>query len=439
MENGKTTSLREKLAYSLGDSGSNFVWTFTSSFLTLYYTDSVLLAAGVVGTIMLISRLLDGVSDIAFGFVLERTHTRFGKARPWFGLSILPLVITFLLVFHVPQNLSAGGKTVYVIVTYILMTVVVYTVNNLSFHAMLSRISLTQDDRNRISTIRGIFAFMTGLVLAVMTSSLLAAFGGEKQQASWSKIALIYASVCLVFQAICFFGTKEKIPTVSEKTGKQENIRAGVQALLHTRYFYLAVLVFIFSYVISGSMLGTAAYYARDVLGDSGTYIYIALVYVVFMVVGMILVPRLVSRFGKRKVMTYGGLLAVIGNAIGFINPYRLPIVLISVAVSSFGQAPYSSIMFTLAPDIVDYLEKKKGERYEGLATSANSFGMKVGTGLGSAAIGWCLALGRYSGELSVQPHSALVAEIVMLFALPLVANLLRTVCIAQWRIEEDE
>ena len=438
MDNGKTTSLWEKLAYSIGDSGANFVWTFTSSFLTLYYTDSVLLAAGVVGTIMLISRLLDGVSDIAFGFVLERTHTRFGKASPWFGLSILPLVITFLLVFHVPQNLSAGGKTVYVIVTYILMTVVVYTVNNLSFHAMLSRISLTQDDRNKISTIRGIFAFMTGLVLAVMTSSLLAAFGGEKQQASWSKIALIYASVCLAFQAICFFGTKEKIPAVSEKTGKQENIRAGVQALLHTRYFYLAVLVFIFSYVISGSMLGTAAYYARDVLGDSGTYICIALVYVVFMVVGMVLVPKLVSRFGKRRVMTCGGILAVIGNCIGFLNPYSLTIVLISTAVSSFGQAPYASIMFTLAPDIVDYLEKKKGERYEGLATSANSFGMKVGTGLGSAAIGWCLALGSYSGELSVQPHSALTAEIVLLFALPLVANLLRTVCIAQWRIEEE-
>ena len=439
MKNSNTTGVQEKLAYSLGDSGANFVWTFTSSFLTLYYTDSVLMAAGTVGTIMLISRLLDGVSDIAFGFVMEGTRTRFGKARPWFGLSIIPLVITFLMVFNVPNDLSAVGKTIYVVATYILMTVVVYTVNNLSFHAMLSRISLTQDDRNKISTIRGIFAFVTGLVLAVATTSLLAVFGGEKQQSSWSQIALIYASICLIFQMICFFGTKEKIPALTEERGKKEDIRSGVQALLHTKYFYLAVLIFIFSYVISGSMLGTAAYYARDVLGDSGTYVFIALVYVVFMVAGMIFVPRLVSRFGKRRVMTYGGIIALIGNAIGFLDPYSLPVVLISTAVSSLGQAPYASVIFTLAPDIVDYLEKKKGERYEGLATSANSFGMKVGTGLGSAAIGWCLAIGSYNGELTVQPHSALTAEIILLFALPLAANLLRTILIAQWRIEEED
>ncbi len=435
----KTTSLWEKFAYALGDSGANFVWTFTSSFLTLYYTDSVLLSAGVVGIIMLISRMLDGVSDIAFGFVLERTHTRIGKARPWFGLSIIPLVVAFLLVFHVPRSFSTTGKIIYVLLSYILMTVFFYTVNNLSFHAMLSRISLTQDDRNKISTIRGIFAFTTGLILAVATSSLLSSFGGEKQQTSWSRIAFIYAVVCFVFQSICFFGTKEKILAVPEREERHENLRSGVNTLLHTKYFYLAVLVFIFSYLISGSMLGTAAYYARDVLGNSQTYIYIALIYVLFMVAGMALVPKLVLRFGKRRVMTYGGILAIIGGAIGLLAPYNLTVVLISTGISSFGQSPFSSIMFTLAPDIVDHLEKERGERYEGLATSANSFGMKVGSGLGSAAIGWGLALGHYSGELTSQPQSVQVAEIILLFVMPIVANLLRTICIAQWRIGEEE
>ena len=87
------TSGGEKLAYALGDLGSNFVWTFCSSWLTLYYTDSVLMAAGVIGTIMLVLRLADGVSDIIFGALIEKTHTRAGKARPWFGGSIIPLVI----------------------------------------------------------------------------------------------------------------------------------------------------------------------------------------------------------------------------------------------------------------------------------------------------------------------------------------------------------
>ena len=438
IEMNKETSFGEKLAYAIGDSGANFVWTFTSSFLTLYYTDSVLLAAGLVGTIMLISRLLDGISDIVFGLVLERTCSRLGKARPWFGLSILPLVISFLMVFHVPQDFSPAGKTIYVTVTYILMTVVAFTVNNLSFHAMLSRISLSQDDRNKISTLRGIFAFVTGLVLAVATSSLLSAFGGEKSQRSWSLIAWIYASICLVFQLICFLCTKEKIPAEIEDSRQKEDVFAGVRVLLHTKYFYLAAMVFVFSYIISGSLLGTAAYYSRDVLQSSSTYIYIALVYVISMVIGMALMPKLILRFGKRRIMTCSGILAAVGNIIGLLAPWQLPVVLISIGISSLGQAPFSSVMFTLAPDLVDHIEKKTGRRYEGLATSANSFGMKVGTGLGSATIGWCLALGNYSGELGVQPRSAQIAEIVLLFVIPLAANFLRTICISQWHIENE-
>ena len=107
----KKTSTFEKIAYAMGDSGSgSFVWLFTSSFLMLYYTDGVLAAAGTIGTMMLIMRVFDGFSDILFGVLLENTSTRIGKARPWFGASSIPLVISFILMFHVPSNI---GKTAY--------------------------------------------------------------------------------------------------------------------------------------------------------------------------------------------------------------------------------------------------------------------------------------------------------------------------------------
>ena len=438
----KETSLGEKLAYSLGDSGSGFVWTFTGSFLTLYYTDSVLMSAAFIGTIMLVTRICDGISDIVMGFVIERTHTKMGKARPWFGLSILPLVISFLLMFRVPQGLSDQKKCIYVAVTYFIMTVLIYTINNLSFHSMLSRISLTQDDRNKISSIRGIFAFITGLVLSIGTTALLGAFGGEGNQQAWSKITLIYGSICLVFQMICFGFTKEKIQNEDEmgkeRIGYGDTIKSGIKALLKTKYFYLAVIVFICSYVISGSALGVSVYYARDVLGNSGYYAFIAIAYVLPMVFGMILVPNLVRRFGKRKVMVCSGLLAAVGYLLGILFPYDLKIVLASTVVSSFGSSPFSSIMFTLAPDIVDYLETKIEIRIEGLATSATSFGMKVGTGLGSAMIGWGLAIGMYDPQLERQPHTALIAEIVLLFVIPMIATIIRSISMVFWDIDRD-
>ncbi len=179
-----TTSGLERFMYAFGDLGSNFVWTFCSSFLTLYYTDSVLLSGAIVGTIMLICRIFDGISDIFAGILIEKTRTKQGKARPWFGATIIPLVIIQLIVFNVPSSLPMGAKLVWVIVSYFLLTVVVYTINNLAYHAMLPRFSLDSEDRNKVSSLRGIFSFIAGLVLAILTPKLLAAGGGEKVQAS---------------------------------------------------------------------------------------------------------------------------------------------------------------------------------------------------------------------------------------------------------------
>ena len=251
------TSGGEKLAYALGDLGSNFVWTFISSFLTLYYTDSVLMSAALVGTIMLVCRIFDGVSDILMGMMLEKTRTKMGKAKPWFGGSIIPLVGIQLLVFNVPGTLSNGAKLGWIIVSYFLLTVVAYTVNNLSYHAMLSRISLTGEDRNKVSSLRGVFAFLAGLILAILTPKLLAGFGGEKVQSAWTTTALVYSLLCLVFETICFFGCKEKISCYDEKTEvKKEtpDLKAGIRMLLHSKYFYLSVLVFIVTYILNGMM-----------------------------------------------------------------------------------------------------------------------------------------------------------------------------------------
>lgn len=439
-ENKNITSTWEKLAYSLGDAGAGFVMTFTGSFVTLYYTDSVLMAAAFIGTFMLLVRICDGISDILMGMLIERTNTKIGKARPWFGISIIPLIATFFLMFNVPSGLGENGKKIYVVATYFAMTVIAYTMNNLSFHAMLSRISLVQDDRNKISAIRGIFAFITGLILAIGTQPLLSSFGGEESQNAWTKLALIYALICLVFQIICFSFTKEKISTENNRAGqksKETNIRQGVVALLKTKYCYLAIAVFICSYIISGSFLGVAVYYVRDVLGNSSYYMLVALAYVIPMVIGMVAVPKLIRKFSKKYVMAAGGFLAAIGCIIGLLFSRQLPMVMVAVVILSLGCSPFSSIMFTLAPDIVDYLEKKINIRIEGLATSVTSCGIKVGTGIGSAMIGWGLALGGYQAQAAVQLNSVLTAEIVLYFGVPLVVTVIRAICMLFWDIEK--
>lgn len=435
------TSGGEKLAYALGDLGSNFCWTFISSFLTMYYTDSVLMSAGLIGTIMLICRIFDGISDIVMGMLLEKTRTKMGKARPWFGGSIIPLVVIQLLVFNVPGALSNGAKLVWIVVTYFLLTVVAYTVNNLSYHAMLSRISLTGEDRNKVSSLRGVFAFLAGLVLAILTPKLLAGFGGEKVQSAWTTTALVYSTLCLVFEAICFFGCKEKISCFDEKQEvKKEtpDLKTGISLLLHSKYFYISVLVFIMTYILNGMTLATSVYYARDVLGNADLYSIIALVDVFAVVIGISLSPKLFKKHGKRSVMIAGSIIAIVGCVLGLVGSRNAILVFVATALNGLGLSPYVSGLFTFAPDIIEYFERKSGARYEGLVTAVNSVGIKIGTGLASAFIGWGLAIGMYDGALATQPASALTAEIVLRFAVPAVMSIISIVCMSFWDMDKQ-
>ncbi len=430
----------EKLAYALGDLGSNFVWTFISSFLTLYYTDSVLMSAGLIGTIMLICRIFDGVSDILMGMVLEKTRSKFGKARPWFGASIIPLVVIQLLVFNIPAALSNGAKIAWIVVSYFLLTVVAYTVNNLSYHAMLSRISLDSEDRNKISSLRGVFAFLAGLILAILTPKLLAGFGGEKVQSAWTTTALVYSLLCLVFEGICFFGCREKISCYDEKTEQKKetpDLKAGIRMLLHSKYFYISVLVFIVTYVLNGMTLATSVYYARDVLGNSDLYSIIALVDVFAVVVGLSMAPKLFKKHGKRSVMLAGSGIAILGCIIGLIGKQNPVMVFIATALNGLGLAPYVSGLFTFAPDIIEFFERKSGARYEGLVTAVNSVGIKIGTGLASAFIGWGLSIGGYSGAVAVQSASTITAEVVLRFGIPIVMSLISIVCMLFWDMDK--
>lgn len=434
-----TTSAGEKLAYAVGDLGSNFVWTFCSSWLTLYYTDSVLMSAALIGTIMLIIRLFDGVSDILFGVVIEKTHTKIGKARPWFGASIIPLVITQLFVYNVPSSLSMTGKTIWIIVTYFLLTVVFYTINSLSYHSMLSRFSLDPNDRSKVSSVRGIFAFLAGLLLSVLTPMILNGKGGSKVQSAWSKTALIFSIACLVLQSITFFGIKEKRMDEEEKKAMPHgDVKKGVRALLHTKYFYISIIVFICTYILNGLVLAAHVYFARDVLGNANLYTVIAVTSVLATIIGISFAPKMFEKIGKKKTLMIAAIVYIIGCVVGLIGSRSLGMVLAATVIDGIGLAPYVAGIFTFAPDIVDLLEIRTGERYEGLVTSVNSVGTKIGTGLASAALGWGLALGHYNGALEVQPASVLTAETFLIYGLPIVMCVISLIAMSFWNIDQD-
>lgn len=143
-------SLREKICYGLGDSACNVVYGLCSTLLTFFYTDYVGVDIALVGIIFLITRFFDGVSDIIMGFITDRTHSKWGKARPWILWMSVPYAVTFVLLFLIPADASAWVQGIYIFVTYNLVNTVVYTALNLPYSTMASLI--TRDEKSRAST-----------------------------------------------------------------------------------------------------------------------------------------------------------------------------------------------------------------------------------------------------------------------------------------------
>jgi GPH family glycoside/pentoside/hexuronide:cation symporter len=344
-----------KLCYAAGDVGYNFVWTFVSGFLMLYYTDSVGVSAAFVGTMMLISRVLDGASDIGMGIVIEKTSTRWGKARPWIMFFSVPFAVSLLLLFRVPSAFGDVGKQIYIYATYIFLAVICYTAVNLSYNAMLPRFSLTPHDRDIVSAIKGLAVIVAALAISLGTPALLDAFGSLQSQSAWGAVSAIYAVVGFVMLMIVFFGVKEKIPPAVNSKGSAVKvpIKKALGILLRNKYFYIATLLFVLFYAING-IGGVTIYYARDVMGDSNLFGVLSAVAIFPMLVGIPIIPALYRKFGKRNVMLVGALVSAIGCAFQLISPASLPLYLAFAVVRGFGSIMFSLSIFTLASDIVE-------------------------------------------------------------------------------------
>ena len=222
----------EKFSYGLGDCGANVVVAMCSTFLTAYYTDTVGIAAAAVGTMMLLTRIFDGITDLIMGAIVDKTHTKWGKARPWVLWTAPFMAIALILVFNVPMGMSSNGKLLYAYLTYIFQNCIVYTANNLPYNALLSRMTLDVQDRGSAASMRFVMTQITTLVINAVTAGVLATVG-------WFWLSVVYGIVAMIMFVISFMGTREHIGEELDGMVKVENIplSQAFPALIKNKYF----------------------------------------------------------------------------------------------------------------------------------------------------------------------------------------------------------
>ncbi|MFF2053545.1 MFS transporter [Leifsonia sp. NPDC058194] len=432
---GQRLSIRERLAYGVGDVGGNLIFAPISAFLLFYFTDTVGIGAAIAGTLLLFGRVLDGTMDLFLGTFIDRTSTRWGKARPWILFATPVVVISFVLLFNIPAGLGAGGKEVYAFVMYFLCLGVGFVGSNLAYHTLLSVITSNSKMRVSLTVIRTFFALVTTLVVNFVTIPVVTANGGG--QAGWTLISIVYGAIAAVTFLIVFFGTKERVTgTIKQDDGQKLPLGKTLKILVRNPYFFLAFGFFLLNYLLTGTA-GVGVYYAKDVLGNPNIYSILGLVQLLPLIIGLWFMPAIIGRFGKRKLILVGVVITVIGAIISLIDPANLTLLIAGGLVRAVGGIPAAAGLFALVADVVDYGEWKSGVRLDGMTYAAATAGQNFGAGLGVALVGWLLAAGGYDGQAATQPASAVSMEVFLYLWLPLIAAVLMGVII--WFLNIDK
>lgn len=389
----------EKLAYCFGDPALTLMYTMTSTLLIYFYTNVVGISAGAVGIIMLISRIFDGFSDVAMGAIIDRTHSKYGKARIWILRLAVPYALAAVLLFTMP-DVGNLGKILYAFVTYNLMNTVVYTAISQPFHALGSLMTRDRRDRDTISNIRMMLSITASMIITAFTLPLInyVADITGKEQLSWILVTSGYAIVS-VFVLLNTYSTCTERVQAAPQT-KKENIPfwTSFKITFTNRYFLIALGLMI-TYTAYQVIIGTdLTYYCQYVLGDANLVMPLSSAEKVCTIIGIALLPKLLPRYGKRNLICFGCALGVVGQLLFLLNITSVPLGVVSCIIRGFGIAPFYGVQYSLPGDAIEYGHWKHGLRVEGLMFSSMSMGQKAGSGFTSAIMGGILSMAAFDG-----------------------------------------
>lgn len=385
-------SLKEKIGYGLGDTASHFVWDMVGFWILIFYTDTYGISAAAAGTIMLIARVWDMISDPLMGIIADRTNTRYGKFRPYILWMALPYSIFAVLAFTTP-DFGATGKVIYAGVTYFLL-MTVFTAINLPYSSLGAVMTADSIERAGLNSYRFVFAF-AGQLIVTGTALYLAGYLGRGDYAKGYQYTLtLFAVISFILFMITFKTTKER---VKPSPAQQKNLKEDIKNLFKNRPWVVLFFVGIVSFVMFALQNLSIAYYFKYYIGSEQSVQLFNVTGTIALILGIPLSKPLARRFGKRNVYMASSLI----SGLFFILLYvpgndNLYTVYILNLLAKFTYAPAVPLLWTMLADTADYAEWKFGRRSTGLVFSAATFAQKAGWGLGGALAGWLLALYQF-------------------------------------------
>lgn len=389
-----TVTVGERLSYGCGDMGCNVVYGMIATLLTLFYTDYVGVSMAAIGTVMLLSRFLDGTSDVIMGLITAKTRSRWGQARPWLLWMSVPYALAAIALFTVPQT-TEQMQFWYLLITYNLSATVTYTAINIPYGVLPVRMTRSSRERDILSVFRQTMSALARVVVVTSTLPLVRLFGDNQQ--AWIKAIALWSAVAVVLFLTCFKNCKEKVQFMEQKKQPKVSLGKNLKALAANKYFVIFILLWTIT-CMSTTLIGTILpYYCRYIL-DNDTWMYSALYFTEtgMLILGGVLSPFFLKRMSKKELALYGCMLAAAGQLLFSLNVYSFQWAFATSIIRGLGESALTAIIFGMLGDVVEYGQWKNKFRQASLICGAGSFGYKIGMGLTSAAISSLLHMGGY-------------------------------------------
>lgn len=432
-----------KVGYGSGDMAGNVVYSFLSSFIMIYLTNIVGLNAGIVGTLIAVSKLFDGVTDIFFGAMIDKTKSRLGKARPWMLYAYIGCAVTLIANFAIPTNMGKFAQYAWFFIAYTLLNAVFFTANNIAYAALVALVTKNSKERVEMESWRFIFAFSTVLIIQSVTVKFVQILGGGAY--AWKVVAIVFAIVGVIVNTISVFSVKE-LPeeelngdgVVDDDIEKYGLVEAA-KLLFSNKYYIMISVTYIVQQTYS-AMLNMGIYYMTYVLLNEDLYAVFSWAINIPLIIALIITPTLVAKWkGLYKLNIVGYAIATVGRALVVVAAYMhsVPLMILFTAVSSFGQGPWQGDMGAVVANCSEYTYLTKGKRIDGTMYSCTSFGTKLGGGIGTALTGWLLAASGFNGEVVTQSASCLNILHFMYLWFPVILALIITFIMTKMNVEK--
>ena len=407
---GDQVTAKEKwLGYLLGPAGALLLNAVLATYLNVYYTDVLKLTSVWGGAFLvvfpIVSKVIDAVTNVVMGYIIDRTRTSQGKARPWLLLSAPLLAVTGVLLFTVP-NASETVQVVWVMVSYNLFYSFAYTIFNMSHNLMVPLSTRDTTQRGGLSVFNQIATIMmSGILVALVFPMVIMPMVGV-DQGKWIALMSALSILALPLTLLEYFFTKERVTLENQAAGEDSTVPFAKQlkAIFTDKYMLLIYAYFLI--YTAGSCIKNISlvYFCNYVLGtynDGVTQTMVSAIGGIPMGIGIFAVWPLAKRFGKRNVTLAGFILYAIGGAVCWLFPHNMVMVLVGQFIKNVGGLPCAYVFMALFADVLDHMEWKPGFRSDGLAMSVYNIIAVAMVGVCTGIFnGWLAGAGYVAPEM---------------------------------------